>query len=246
MERREACRTDTQHIVNLSGYVWAAAQLPGLDRMRVLDSACGTGYGSDYLAAQARAVAGIDHAPAVIARCRARYPHPRIAFLLMDGSALGFRSGSFDAAVSQDTLEHVQHDREFVAELARVLRPGGILVLFTPHGKERGRTPEDPYHLREYTFDELQELLAGHFRSIRWFGRRQGARLQAVERHLDAVRRWDPGGLRRLVPRRLRHWIGSQISRVRDGVGLGDIAPADIEYEEGIRGDTNLIAVCVK
>lgn len=50
MERREAYPTDTQHIVNLSGYVWAATQLPALGRLRVLEIACGTGYGSDYLA----------------------------------------------------------------------------------------------------------------------------------------------------------------------------------------------------
>ncbi len=246
MERREAYPTDTQHIVNLSGYVWAATQLPGIDQMRVLDIACGTGYGSDYLAGVARRVVGIDLEPAVVARCRLRYPNARAQFNAMDGTALAFRSETFDAIVSQDTIEHVQDDHRFVTELSRVLRKGGTLVLFTPHGKERGRRPEDPYHIREYMPDELRDLLMPHFSMIRWYGRRQGARLKTVEGHLDAVRRWDPFALRRVVPRRLRHWIGSLVSRLQGGTSLRKILPKDIEYGEGIQEDTNLIAVCRK
>jgi SAM-dependent methyltransferase len=246
MERREAYPTDTQHIVNLSGYVWAATQLPGIERMTVLDIACGTGYGSDYLAGLARKVVGIDLEPAVVARCRSRYPNPRAQFKAMDGTALAFRNETFDAIVSQDTIEHVQEDHRFVTELSRVLRRSGILVLFTPHGKERGRKPDDPYHVREYVPDELRDLLLPHFSTIRWYGRRLGVRLKAVERHMDAVRQWDPFSLRRLVPRRLRHWMGSLVSRLQGGTSLREILPKDIEYVEGIAEDTNLIAVCRK
>ncbi len=246
MERREAYPTDTQHIVNLSGYVWAAKQLPDLHRLQVLDLACGTGYGSDYLGGLARRVLGVDLALSVVARSRMKYSNPRVSFFAMDGTALGIRSGSLDAIVSQDTIEHVPDDHGFVAELARVLRPGGVLILFTPHGKERGRKPEDPFHIREYMPEELEELLAPHFRGIRWFGRRQGGRLKAAEQHMDRVRQWDPWSLRRLVPRRLRHWLGSLTSRAQGGVTLKDIVPEDIEYSEGFKDDTNLIALCTK
>ncbi len=73
MERRDAYPTDTQHIVNLSGYVWSAQQLAGLGHMRVLDVACGTGYGSDYMAGHARIVVGIDRVPEEVAVCQAKY-----------------------------------------------------------------------------------------------------------------------------------------------------------------------------
>ena len=46
MERCEAYPTDIHHIVNLSGYVWAVRQLADMGGLRVLDIACGTGYGS--------------------------------------------------------------------------------------------------------------------------------------------------------------------------------------------------------
>jgi SAM-dependent methyltransferase len=246
VQRRSAYATDTQHIVNLSGYVWAATQVGNLSRMVVLDLACGTGYGSDYLRRLARHVVGVDTASDVIARCRAVYPGPRVSFVPMDGCRLGFRDESFDAVVSQDTLEHVVDDRRFVAELARVLRRDGILVLLTPQGAGGDHAPADPYHVREYAPDALHALIAPHFSSLRWFGRTPGARLRAVESHMDALRRWDPAGVRRVVPRRIRHWLGSLVSLTRGGAALEQIGPHDVEYREGHRDDSNLILVCRK
>ncbi len=246
MERREPYPTDTQHAVNFSGYVWSVRQMASLRGMRVLDIACGAGYGSDYVAGFAQQVVGVDVIPQIVAKCRSEYPNPRVKFLAMDGAALGFRDETFDAIISHDTIEHVVDDRSFVKELVRVLRPGGTLLLFTPHGKERGKKPEDPFHIREYIPEDLQALLAPYFRSIRWFGRRQGARLKAVEGHMDRVRRWDPLGLRRLIPRKVRHWLGGLTSRLQGGVPLDRIGPEDIEYVEGFHDDTNLIALCAK
>jgi ubiquinone/menaquinone biosynthesis C-methylase UbiE len=246
MERRDAYPTDTQHIVNLSGYVWAARQVPHLDRLRVLDLACGTGYGSDYLSRKAGRVVGVDCASQIIARNRARYGHSGASFLAMDGCALGFLDESFDCILSQDTIEHIMDDRRFVAEVARVLRKTGRLVIFTPHGKGVAYKPEDPYHVREYNQEEFRDILSPYFSTIRWFGRRQGARLKAAERSMDAVRRFDPGGVRNLVPRPIRHWLGGLVSRLQGGPTLEAITPEDIEYEEGVAGDTNLIGICMK
>jgi ubiquinone/menaquinone biosynthesis C-methylase UbiE len=246
MERREAYPTDTQHIVNLSGYVWAAKQIPGLDRLRVLDLACGTGYGSDYLSGKAGRVVGVDYAPQIVASNRARYGYSGASFLAMDGCALGFQDESFDCILSQDTIEHIVDDRRFVAEVARVLRKTGRLVIFTPHGNSIVDKPGDPYHVREYNQEEFREILSPYFSSIRWFGRRQGARLQAAERSMDSVRRFDPGGLRNIVPRPVRHWLGGLVSRLQGGPSLRALTPEDIEYVEGVASDTNLIGICMK
>lgn len=246
MERREAYPTDTQHVVNLSGYVWAAQQLEPLNGRLVLDLSCGTGYGSDYLGGRAGRIVGIDCALDVVAQSRARYPRANVSFVAMDGCALAFRDGSFDCIVSQDTIEHIDNDQRFVGEIARVLKPGGTLVLFTPHGKGVGVKPEDPFHVREYRLEELETLLAPHFDSIRWYGRRQGGRLKTVERHMDNVRRFDRLGLRTIVPRPVRHWLGSLVSRLQGGPALHEVAPADVEYAEGVAPDTNLIGICAK
>lgn len=246
MERRAAYPTDTQHLVNLSGYVWAARQLGPLGQRSILDLSCGTGYGTDYLGSEAGRIVGVDCASDVVVKSRADYPRSNVAFLAMDGCALGFRDASFDCIVSQDTIEHIQNDQRFVFELTRVLKPNGILIIFTPHGKGRGMIPKDPYHVREYTHEEFKALLAPHFSTIRWYGRRQGQRLKAVERSMDTVRQLDPVGLRNCVPRPIRHWLGSVISRAQGGPALQDIAPGDIEYCEGVADDTNLIGVCIK
>ena len=164
----------------------------------------------------------------------------------MDGCALGFRDGSFDCIVSQDTIEHIRNDHGFVSELTRVLKPNGMLIIFTPHGKGRGVTPADPYHVHEYTHEEFKTLLAPHFSLIRWYGRRQGHRLKTAEQSMDALRKWDPGRLRNCVPRSLRHRIGSWLSRLHGGPALHEIVPDDIEYGIGVAADTNLIGICVK
>jgi len=246
VERITAYRTDTQHMVNLSGYVWAARLLGSLEQRRVLDLSCGTGYGSDYLGACAGRIVGIDCAPEVVAKSRADYPRSNVAFLAMDACSLAFHDASFDCIVSQDTIEHIQDDGRFVSELTRVLKPNGVLVIFTPHGKGCGVAPTDPYHVREYTPDEFKALLQPHFSTIRWYGRRQGHRLKTVERSMDTVRHLDPAGLRHCVPRPIRHWLGSMISRLQGGPTLQEIVPDDIEYREGVADDTNLIGVCVK
>lgn len=246
MERRTAYPTDTQHVVNLSGYVWAARQLGNLPRHRILDLSCGTGYGADYLGTCADQIVAIDCVPTVVSKSRSDYPRVNVHFLAMDGCALAFRDESFDCIVSQDTIEHIPDDGRFVLELTRVLKPRGTLIIFTPHGKGREIVPSDPYHVREYTAQEFRELLAPHFSSIRWYGRRQGPRLKTAEQSMDTVRTLDPLGLRTCIPRPVRHWIGGLISRLHGGPNLRDIVPADIEYSEGIAADTNLIGVCVK
>jgi SAM-dependent methyltransferase len=92
----------------------------------------------------------------------------------LDGSTLPFADGRFDQVVIVDLLEHVTHDREFVQELARILKPGGRLVVNVPHLKPRsllnrfrhwiGLTDEWHGHLRPgYTRLGLSQLLDPYF-----------------------------------------------------------------------------------
>lgn len=92
-----------------------------------------------------------------------------------DGRGLPFPDGAFDRVVIVDFLEHVTTDREFVADVRRVLAPGGRLLVNVPHVKRRsllnrfrhavGLTDEDHGHVRPgYTVEGLREVLAPHFR----------------------------------------------------------------------------------
>ena len=92
---------------------------------------------------------------------------------LVRGDRLPFDDAAFDRVAVVDMLEHVAEEAAFVAELARITRPGGRLVINTPHWKDTGlrrfrhaigQTDERHGHLRPgYTKERLRELLGGHF-----------------------------------------------------------------------------------
>src|SRR5262249_45578431 len=180
-----------------------------------------------------------------IREARARHAGPGLAYAVMDVARLGLGDRTFDAVVSQDTIEHVADDGRFVDEAARVLRPGGTLIVFTPYRAEDCARPDNPYHRREYSPERLARVLARRSPAGRLFGRRPAPALAAAEAALDEVRRYDVGGIRRLVPRPLRHWLGSRWLRWRGAKALEEISVDDVEYVPGAPvGSTTLVAGC--
>ncbi|GAC1346565.1 MAG: hypothetical protein NVSMB23_24360 [Myxococcales bacterium] len=156
-------------------YAFAGRLARGL---RVVDCACGSGYGSWLLArAGAASVIGVDPDAAALAHARKHFSQPGLEFREGSFLSLPAHSGGADLAVSFETLEHVRDAAAFVEELARVLAPGGTLVLSTPLTRGPGRLhPEDPFHVREYDADEVAALLATRFEIIERLGmhRREG------------------------------------------------------------------------
>jgi SAM-dependent methyltransferase len=153
-------------------YHFATRLVAGLD---VLDIACGEGYGSALLSRRAARVIGADLSAAAVAHARERYAAaPNLAFREADCTALPFPSGTFDAIVSFETIEHIAGQAPFVDEMRRVLRPGGIVILSCPNKAEysdrRGVTNE--FHVRELYRDELARLIAPRFAHTMWFGQR--------------------------------------------------------------------------
>jgi len=243
-ERHDVCRTDTQYVVQLSGYAWALSQIDPA-RAAILDVATGIGFGGHLLSDRARLVVGVDLAREVVVEARRRFRRRNLFFLQGDGAALAFRNGAFDAVVSQDTIEHIPHDGEFVAEAARVLKPGGVFVVFTPWRETHTEKPENPFHLREYSAASLTALLAPHFPDIRLWGRRWKEELTRSESEMDRVRCLDPCGLRRVVPRALRHRLASLWLSLRQAKRLDHVSVEDVEYMPGAPpGSNTLIAVC--
>jgi SAM-dependent methyltransferase len=163
-----------------SRYLLAGAYAPG---MRVLDAACGSGFGSQMLqAAGARQVVAVDVSAEALAGASARFGSRGVHFLRANLASLPFPSASFDLVVSMETIEHVIEPRRVLAEFARCLRPDGRLVLSTPNRDFRptadGR-PGNPHHLREYSPAELETLLQEWFH-VRLLG-------QQVDRFYAAV-----------------------------------------------------------
>ena len=142
---------------------------PYVSGARVLDAACGTGFGARMLAhSGARTVVGIDLAPAALGNApSANLP---TYFACADGHALPFPDACFDAVTSFETIEHLAAPEHFLEELQRVLRRGGVLVLSTPNARITEHYPRNPFHLKEYYPEELAELLRSRFRDVWLFG----------------------------------------------------------------------------
>ncbi|OLE28248.1 MAG: methyltransferase, partial [Actinobacteria bacterium 13_1_20CM_3_71_11] len=105
--------------------------IEGLPPGDALDAACGTGRYAEYLAGRGHRVLGVDSSPEMLARARARVPSGE--FVLGDLHELPLPDSSIDLVVSALALAHVPTLAPVMAEFARVLRPGGNLVISDAH-----------------------------------------------------------------------------------------------------------------
>jgi 2-polyprenyl-3-methyl-5-hydroxy-6-metoxy-1,4-benzoquinol methylase len=139
---------------------------------RVLDIACGEGYGAAALQkAGAAHVIGVDISESVCLHARSKYgldarPGPAEQIPLADGSV--------DVIVSFETIEHVPDTSRFLDECVRVLVPGGRLLISTPNkGIYRHLRPaQNPYHCSEMTAEEFATALRSRFRDASFYTQR--------------------------------------------------------------------------
>jgi SAM-dependent methyltransferase len=168
--------------------------------------------------------------------------------------ALPFPDASFASAVSIQSIEHVPDPDRALAEMARVLAPGGVAVIVTPNRLTFGRPDEiiDPYHYVELDAEQLRALCARHFTSVELrglFGSDRYLALVAAEHaRLDALLRRDPLRLRRLVPRRARQALYDRLlARARNAPDprAAAITPDDFSLAcDPLAACLDLVAVC--
>lgn len=148
-------------------------------RGRILDIACGTGYGLPLLQAEAEIVIGVDVDWEAAQQARLAINGGRARVILADGCHLPFADASFDAVTSFETLEHLEQRSQFLAELRRVLSPQGVCVLSTPNAQYTqpvNGKPHNPFHVYEYTPAELHAALTTHFTVAALLGQTLDAR----------------------------------------------------------------------
>ena len=154
---------------------------------RLLEVGAGEGYGAAMLAERVPAVLAVDYDPVTIAHLARRYQ--ALAAVRGNLAALPVLDCSIDTVVSLQVVEHVWDHRQFLAECARVLRPGGLLALSTPNrltfspGAGKHDKPANPFHTHEFTAAELYRLVADSGLSVVAVrGLSAGARLAELDR----------------------------------------------------------------
>jgi SAM-dependent methyltransferase len=132
---------------------------------RVLDVACGIGYGSYLLSRESEVseVVAIDRSFDAVLIGKQHYAHPSIRWIVADVYDLDHLAlGQFDCICSFETLEHLPRDKDFLSLLVGMMKPGSLLFISTPNEDVMRFDPVIfPYHIRHYTSLEFLELLQG-------------------------------------------------------------------------------------
>ena len=169
-------------------YAWVAARVAGL---RVIDMACGEGYGADLLARSAGRVVGVEANPQAFEHARLRYARPHLRF---ERSMVEVYAEPCDAIVFLQTIEHVQDPGAVLEHFKAMLAPGGTVYVSTPNvltlAPEGAERSGNPWHLREYRPEEFRALCAAHFAAVEVHGLYHARKLAI---HQVAVERlgWD-------------------------------------------------------
>jgi SAM-dependent methyltransferase len=169
-------------------YEWIAAREHG---RRVVDLACGEGYGSAVLARTAASVVGVDANPEAHEHARLKYARGPVRF---ERDMVETWRGDVDCVVFLQTIEHVQDPDAVMARVRHLAGPGGVVYVSTPNvltlappGAERS---DNPWHVREYRPEEFRGLCERHFAGVELLGLFHARRLAL---HQFAVERlaWD-------------------------------------------------------
>jgi|SRR5690554_857571 len=142
---------------------------------KVLDIACGTGFGTDLLAENSNAeIIGGDISDEAIEFCENNLSRNNLKFQKMDGTQLPFKDGHFDAITSFETIEHTTDFDAMIKEFKRTTKIGGHIILSTPNFVINSPTGvvTNPFHTQEWDYDQFLELLNGHFKNYELFGQK--------------------------------------------------------------------------
>lgn len=135
----------------------------------ILDIASGEGYGSNLLANAATFVFGVDIDEESVQHAKAKYQRDNLKYKQGSADQIPLEDATVDMVVSFETLEHHDKHEEMLAEIKRVLKPGGLLVMSTP---EKVIPENNPFHVKELTNKEFQDLIAAYFKNYSFYFQR--------------------------------------------------------------------------
>jgi SAM-dependent methyltransferase len=174
---------------HLAVYEWIGARVIG---QRVLDMACGEGYGSEVLSRSAASVIGVDANPEAFEHATLRYVRQNLRFQRGMVENHG-GAGAHDTVVFLQTIEHVQDPVAVLEHFRSLLAPGGAAYVSTPNvltlAPPGAGKSSNPWHIREYRPEEFRRLCLRVFGDVELLGLFHARKLALHARALDLG--WD-------------------------------------------------------
>ncbi|MBQ5359228.1 MAG: class I SAM-dependent methyltransferase [Alistipes sp.] len=193
-------RTDASDNYVFQRSILAYHYAAGLVSGDVLEIGTGMGYGIEIIAPSATSYTTIDKSCAYDASLP-----DNTRFQQMEVPPIGFADESFDYVISFQVIEHIKRDKDFVKEVSRVLRKGGKFIVSTPNAPMS--LTRNPWHIREYTEQQLRDLLSADFSSIGAYGVNGNEKIMQYyeqnRRSVERIMRFDILDLQHRLPR----WI---------------------------------------
>jgi len=143
----------------LKAYYLAQPYIKG----NVLEIGCGEGRGLDLLAPTSEEYTALDKIQEIIDKLQ--LVHPKIKFIQGNIPPMSMlEDNTYDVVISFQVIEHIKDDRAYLEEIHRVLKPGGKAIITTPNIKKT--LSRNPWHMREYTADQLTNLVKTIFPKV--------------------------------------------------------------------------------
>lgn len=133
---------------------------------KVVDIACGEGYGSYLISHFASNVVGIDISDIAIAHANQKYNHSNLQFIEGSASDIPIEQNTIDVVVSFETIEHHDKHDEMMKEIVRILKPDGVLIISSPDKYYYSDVPnfKNLFHVKELYYPEFKLLIKNHFK----------------------------------------------------------------------------------
>ncbi len=230
----------------LKAYVEVAPQIKG----DLLELGCGEGRGIEWVTPGANSFLGLDKIEAVITDLREKYP--QLQFESSVFPPVKLPDESFDTIVSFQVIEHIKDDHLFLQELYRILKKGGKAFITTPN--RLMSLTRNPWHIREYTADELEKLCKKYFDKVTMMGIAGNDKVMAYHernrKSVEKIMRFDVLDLQHRLPAsilRLPYDIMNRINRNSLKSASDDLVRS-ISHEDYVlnqKNDQNLDLYCI-
>lgn len=143
-----------------------------IDKKKVLEVGCGSGYGANYLSKYCNQYIGIDMSEQNIYYCKETYKKDNLRFIIANSTDLPYDSKYFDVVLSFQVIEHINPEKviNYLSEIRRVMKDDSIFICSTPNKNIRllpFQKPWNPEHKREYNFKEFDRLMKMNFEYVK-------------------------------------------------------------------------------